>query len=66
MLYQENLDRLPYFESKMVNSLLAKMKKSAGNTSARDDMALVLIASLQLLHRHFIDENAQEKFEGKS
>jgi len=31
------------------------MEKSNGNTSARDDMALVAIASLQLLQHHFID-----------
>ena len=57
MLCQEKLDKLPFFESKMVNNLLTKMEKSDGNTSARDDMALVSIASLQLLHHHFIDNN---------
>ena len=55
MLSRENLDKLPFFDSTMVNNLLNKMEKSDGNTSARDDMALVAITSLQLLHRHFID-----------
>lgn len=56
LLQPENLDNLPFFESKRVSNLLAKMERSNGNTSARDDMALVAISSLQLLHHHFINK----------
>jgi asparagine synthase (glutamine-hydrolysing) len=55
MLYQENLENSPFFDSKLVANLLVKMSKSDAITSARDDMALVSIVSLQLLHHHFID-----------
>jgi asparagine synthase (glutamine-hydrolysing) len=56
MLLPENLNKLPFFDTKLVSNLLTKMEKSDGNSSARDDMALVSIASLQLLHHHFVDK----------
>ena len=56
MLQSENLEKLPFFDSKKVRNLLTKMERSNSNTSARDDMALVAITSLQLLHHHFIDK----------
>ncbi len=54
MLYPEKLVETPYFNAKTVNNLLDKMNRSDGNTSARDDMALSAITSLQLLHHHFL------------
>ncbi len=54
MLSPEKLDEKQFFNPKAVNNLVAKMKRSDGNTSARDDMALSAITSLQLLHHHFL------------
>ncbi len=54
MLYPEKLVETPYFNVKTVNNLVDKMNRSDGNTSARDDMALSAITSLQLLHHHFL------------
>ena len=44
-----------YFDPLSVERLMKKTEKAAGQqVSARDDMAMVGIASLQLLHHHFI------------
>jgi len=44
-----------YFDNKMVNLLKNKIEKSNGSAlSARDDMAIVGIVSMQLLHHHFL------------
>jgi asparagine synthase (glutamine-hydrolysing) len=54
MLSSEKLDETPFFNPAAVNNLVGKMERSNGNTSARDDMALSAITSLQLLHHHFL------------
>ena len=56
MLSPEKIDSFKYFDPKAVNNLLTKMTKAGGKAiSARDDMAVVGITSMQLLHHHFIE-----------
>ncbi len=54
VLTPEALIRAGYFDPQRVNSLLAKINAPRLHPSARDDMALVGIASMQLLHHHFV------------
>lgn len=56
MLESDTLKKFGYFNPKAVDRLLNKAHKAEGKPiSARDDMAMVSIVSLQLLHHHFID-----------
>ncbi len=56
MLDTSKLEKFGYFDSKGVGKLLERFKKAGGkNVSARDDMSLVGIVSLQLLHHYFIE-----------
>jgi asparagine synthase (glutamine-hydrolysing) len=52
LMSKEKLDSFGYFNPLMVERLLKKANQT--ELSARDDMALVAIASLQLLHKHYI------------
>ena len=55
MISREAIEDFGYFDPESVARLLKKLTSlSDGTTSARDDMALVGIASLQLIHHHFI------------
>jgi asparagine synthase (glutamine-hydrolysing) len=55
LLERESIEKFGYFDPSSIDKFLAKIKQAEGNTtSARDDMALVGIASLQLLHQHFM------------
>lgn len=54
VLTPEAISRAGYFDPRRVESLIGKASVPRLNPSARDDMALVGIASLQLLHHHFI------------
>ncbi len=52
---EEKIIELGYFDNRTVNLLKKKIEKSNGMTlSARDDMAIVGIVSMQLLHHHFL------------
>jgi asparagine synthase (glutamine-hydrolysing) len=52
---EEKIIENGYFDNRMVNLLKKKIEKSNGMTlSARDDMAIVGIVSMQLLHHHFL------------
>ena len=56
MLERETIETYGYFKPDAVERLLLKFSQGDGkNVSARDDMALVGIVSLQLLHHHFLD-----------
>ncbi|MDY6934882.1 MAG: asparagine synthase (glutamine-hydrolyzing) [Spirochaetota bacterium] len=62
MISEKNIDKFGYFVPESVKNLLKKFSQKGGkNISARDDMALVGIVSLQLLHYHFI-ERYQDNF----
>ncbi len=55
MLKRETIEQYGYFNPDIVERLLLKFSQEGGkNVSARDDMALVGIVSLQLLHHHFL------------
>lgn len=55
MLKRETIESYGYFNPDVVERLLVKFSQGDGkNISARDDMALVGIVSLQLLHHHFL------------
>lgn len=57
MFSPEKIDSFKYFDPKAVNNLVTKMTKAGGKAiSARDDMAVVGITSMQLLHHHFIEK----------
>ena len=59
MLAEKAIAQYGYFDPGSVKKLLSKLNASGGkNMSERDDMSLAGIASMQLLHHHFI-ENAQ-------
>ncbi len=56
VLKEEKVRDYGYFDPTNVARLMAKVKPGSGQQmTARDDMALVGIASLQLLHHHFIE-----------
>jgi asparagine synthase (glutamine-hydrolysing) len=56
VLAPEKITATPYFEPAAVAALTEKFKRAEGRAAgARDDMALVGIVSLQLLHHHFIE-----------
>jgi asparagine synthase (glutamine-hydrolysing) len=58
MLADEILKKYGYFDHDNVKKLLNKFKSSDWeNISERDDMTLVGIVSMQLLHHHFIENN---------
>ena len=54
VLTAEAVSKAGYFDPLRVKSLMDKVSVPRLNPSARDDMALVGIASLQLLHHHFV------------
>ncbi|MCP4220324.1 MAG: asparagine synthase (glutamine-hydrolyzing) [bacterium] len=55
MLESQKLEEFGYFNAPAVGKMLQRFKRSGGkNISARDDMALVGIVSLQLLHHFFV------------
>lgn len=54
VLKRERLEKFGFFNADNVAKLMDRFEKSEGkNVSARDDMALVGIVSLQLLNHHF-------------
>lgn len=56
VLDKDTIDKYGYFDPLSVNNLMIKATKAAGQPlSARDDMAMVGVSSLQLLHHHFLD-----------
>jgi len=56
MFTPDMISKYGYFDQTAVDKLLEKTKKANGKPiSARDDMAVVAIASLQLLHHQFIE-----------
>lgn len=56
MLLEEKIKSYGYFNPVKVDKLLKKFKSKIGKqASAMDDMALVGIVSMQLLHHHFIN-----------
>jgi len=56
VLSKSKLDEFGYFNSKLVNKLLDKAINANGKPiAARDDMAIVGITSLQMLHELFVD-----------
>ena len=58
VLADQKLEDYGYFNSKLVNKLVDKAKKANGQPiAARDDMAIVGITSLQMLHELFVEKN---------
>jgi len=56
---QDLVKEYGYFDSMSVARLMKKKEKTVGHQmSARDDMSMVGIASLQLLHHHYISRNS--------
>ena len=61
MLTDEMITKYGYFDADSVGKLLNKLKSSDWrNISERDDMSLVGIASMQLLHHHFVANGKNE------
>ncbi len=59
MLSRENIEDFGYFDYRGVEGLLRKLSSNGERRSGeRDEMALVGIVSLQLLHQHFIGNSA--------
>ena len=57
MFNEDKIDHYGYFDKSKINQLINKTKRANGKPiSARDDMAVVGISSLQLLHHHFIEK----------
>ena len=57
MFNEDKIDHYGYFDKSKVKQLINKTKRANGKPiSARDDMAVVGISSLQLLHHHFIEK----------
>ena len=57
MFEEDTINSYGYFDKSRVNQLISKTKRANGKPiSARDDMAVVGISSLQLLHHHFIEK----------
>lgn len=55
ILSNQQLDKFGYFNSKFVDKLISKAKSANGQAiAARDDMAIVGIMSLQMLHELFV------------
>jgi len=62
VLNKSKLDELGYFNSKTVEKLVSKAKNANGQSiAARDDMAIVGITSLQMLHELFVEKNEPPK-----
>jgi asparagine synthase (glutamine-hydrolysing) len=58
MFEPEMIKKYGYFDNAMVHRLLTKTGKANEEAiSARDDMSMVAIASLQLLHYHFLENS---------
>jgi asparagine synthase (glutamine-hydrolysing) len=58
MLTDDMINKYGYFDRDIVGKLLNKFKSSNWeNISERDDMTLVGIISMQLLHHHFVQNN---------
>jgi asparagine synthase (glutamine-hydrolysing) len=60
LIEDDALKQAGYFDPGAAKQLFQKIKKADGvNVSAREDMGLVGIVSLQLLHHHFLGSAAQ-------
>ncbi len=60
MLRGDIIKKYGYFDLPGVEKLVAKCGADGGNTGERDDMALVGIVSLMLLHHQYIDKNQSQ------
>ncbi len=58
MLSRESIENSGYFDYQGMEGLLRKFSSGEERTGERDEMALVGIVSLQLLHHHFIKGRA--------
>ncbi|MFH0975752.1 MAG: asparagine synthase (glutamine-hydrolyzing) [Spirochaetota bacterium] len=56
MISKEAIEKGGYFDSKITEGLLNKLSPESKNVSERDDMTIVGIISMQLLHHHFIEK----------
>jgi len=62
VLHKSKLDEFGYFNSKLVNKLLDKAINANGKPiAARDDMAIVGITSMQMLHELFVEKDEPPK-----
>lgn len=62
MLNSEVIEKYRYFNPASIEQLLSKFRSQEWkNISERDDMSLVGIVSMQLLHHHFIDRGADDQ-----
>ena len=60
VITDEFIKKFGYFNLDMIKKLIQKCDSNSGkNISARDDMAMVGIVSLQLLHYHFLQRAGQ-------
>lgn len=63
------IERYGYFNSDAVRKLRSKLLEGSGKLSERENMALVAIISMQLVHHHFVKRNwkshAQELLNNK-
>ena len=58
MFTNEMITKYGYFDTESVEKLLSKLRSSEWtNISERDDMSLAGIASMQLLHHHFVESS---------
>ncbi|MBN2402407.1 MAG: asparagine synthase (glutamine-hydrolyzing) [Spirochaetes bacterium] len=56
MISREAIEKAGYFDSKATEGLLKKLFPEGKNVSEREDMTIVGIISMQLLHHHFIEK----------
>ena len=62
LLDQTKLREYGYFNPNAIGRLLKQMKEPGKNISAKDDMALAALVSVQLLHFHFIENFSNHTF----
>jgi len=62
LISEEKIKDYGYFNPAAAKQLINKLKRPNGAASARDDMAIVALASTQLMHYHFIENFAGHEF----
>lgn len=62
LMSPDKLKKYGYFEPNASEKLIKLMKTQGQNTSARNDMALSAIVSVQLLHFHYVDNFSHHTF----
>ena len=62
LLREDKLKEYGYFNVNASSRLINQMKEPRKNISAKDDMALAALVSVQLLHYHFVENFKNHNF----